>query len=328
MNVRDISYVSTLICLAFGLVNGDNTQCEKKYEKCIGCRIYKLEAEGKCLSYLETNFGDGNFLFYINPLVQGVISISLYNKHSNNSHVEVSNNVFHVPMNSYVNSWNKISVKRGKVVSTNLYGSVHNYFIKLNKQNRRQIQVNIPNDIDVVNEIRVETVSSLWSFTCDPRQYQLLTQQIHHITPVEATSGTTYGYLCPIDGKEIIENKTAHIPERISQETSNPDPGDDIPVWQLVMIGAGTLVLALVVIIVTVILILRRKRRNSQLAHNQPTDQQFSLSRHVSENSLYASYDNHTTGENQMPHMMGPAVGTGTRGDGTVVDHIYEEIDP
>ncbi|CAL4061547.1 unnamed protein product [Meganyctiphanes norvegica] len=84
----------------------------------------------------------------------------------------------------------------------------------------------------------------------------------------------------------------------------SPAATNHLPVWQLGIIAAAVLVLIMVVIIMIATLVLRHKKRTRDPAMIQSTDHQPRLSRHVSENSLYESYDNSGTGENQVPHVV------------------------
>ncbi|CAL4221102.1 unnamed protein product [Meganyctiphanes norvegica] len=215
-------------------------ECENKYEeKYRGCPVYKIESENECQIYLETNGGDGNFLFYIKPMLRReILSISLHRRYNSSSSIMITDELFTSRLNySDINTWYKMNIKRSNKI----------YTLEANN-NPTVIQ---SKEMEAGNEIRVVTISSSWSVPC--------------ATLKPATVG--------------------------------------LALWQLVIIAAVAVMLALVVITFIVILVRRHKKRKSDQDLTESTDHEARLSRHVSENSLYASHDNHSIDENQVPQV-------------------------
>ncbi|CAL4188133.1 unnamed protein product [Meganyctiphanes norvegica] len=275
----NIIYVCTFICLAIAL-GAHGNKCRKKDERSTECSVYNIESQEDCP--LAVNDGDGNFVFYIKPLTSGQLSISLHETDSpGRADLPGSGNVpgsgdlpdsGYVPDNDYlpdseidgsgyfpnsdsITDDSEYSQRSSTQLSGNLFTIHMNAANRWNKITIRRdnathhfFQSNIfyyfleVNDQIPIrswsvfksgNEIRVKTVKSLWSFECDPRQY------------------------LPPSSDALL----------------HPPGGIHIPVWQLVIIAAVTVALAMVVIILTVILVLRHKQRNPD-----PPEIQHSLS--------------------------------------------------
>ncbi|CAL4127834.1 unnamed protein product [Meganyctiphanes norvegica] len=281
----DILHICTLFILTFGLVYGVN-ECKNQEEGLgyIGCPVYKIESQQEC--YWATNDGDGNLVFYLKPLTTGQLAISLHERHQSQSSSQRTDNLFTIPL-SDSNVWRKIKIRRGEV--RHFLSAKASYFLEVNNQDHVPVR---SSEIEIGNEIRVKTVKSLWTSECDPRDY----------TPPQTTKATqhTPEPTTPTQAPTQSPTQAPTQPPSASlqpQQAAFTITGDT----KIVIIAAVSLALILMAILMIVILVLRHRRRNRDQALTQTTDQQFRLSRHVSENSLYASYDNEDTGENQVP---------------------------
>ncbi|CAL4061545.1 unnamed protein product [Meganyctiphanes norvegica] len=264
----DIKYIFIFIVLTFNQIHGDYYfKCEKEYETYMGCPVYKIESQYECEIPLMANYGEGNFIFYIKPLLKGDLSISLDIVGAQSTHREIAKDIFDIEVDA--NRWYKIKIIRDKAPTkySDMQFEFQTYYLKVNGEQVAKC----PNQTEVGNQIRMQTVAALWSFDCDPRQYQ-------------PTPQPTFG-----------------LAMREENNTTN-----SMPTWLLVIVAVATLL----IILVTLLLVLRYRRRNRDPALIQSTDHKSRLSRHVSENSRYASYDNHGTEEDQVPSIVGPHTGT------------------
>ncbi|CAL4248584.1 unnamed protein product, partial [Meganyctiphanes norvegica] len=299
-----ILYIYICMYLAFDLVHG--YQCYETYKECLvdktesqdessedilhgKCSIYKINSNYECQRFVEIGDGEKNFVFYIKPLKTNTqLSISLHKIREEGRTTEITCNLFTIPVLD-ANKWYKINVSRSEATGAHPK-FLYSYFLEINNQRiQTNNQIVVRRKLTNPNQIRVETITtSFWSYDCDPRQHQ--------------TS---------------------------SQPAPEPDPQGSrpslLPTWMLPTIAAASLLLVLVIIII-VILVVRHKKRNSDPALAQSSENKSRLSRHVSENSLYESYDNRSTGENKVPRVTMPA--DGTRQDVTFTNQSYGEVDP
>ncbi|CAL4081776.1 unnamed protein product, partial [Meganyctiphanes norvegica] len=161
----------------------------------------------------------------------------------------------------------------------------------------------INNSLGTGNELQL-------SFTCEAQYNQIHTQPT---TPPLPTNQSAREPLLPT--KEPTAPQPLPQPQSPSTTIDNEKITDHVPIIGAVtlvllpstttytdritdhvpIIAAVTFVFTLMVIILAVILVIRCKRRNHNPVVIQPTDHLPRLSRHVSENSLYESYDNHHT---------------------------------
>ncbi|CAL4061549.1 unnamed protein product, partial [Meganyctiphanes norvegica] len=220
-------------------------ECEKENEEeYMGCPVYRIESRNNCQTPLDTNDGEDNFLFYINPLFKGHLSISLHQKYNHSSSTKLSGELFTRGLDySDISTWYKIKIKR----------SNKKYILEVND---KLTEIH-SNEIDPGNEIQIETVTSLFAVPCDQLQ---------------------------------------------DQSSDQPDTAGLLQ-WHLAIIVAVAMCLTLVVIVFIVILVRRHRNKNSDPYVTKATDHQARLSRHVSENSLYASHDNHGITDNQVPQV-------------------------
>ncbi|CAL4150881.1 unnamed protein product, partial [Meganyctiphanes norvegica] len=222
----------------------------------------------------------------------GQLSISLHERYAPGSSQEITSNVFTTQL-SDANEWYKINIRRGEIRDGLFSEPVATYFLDINEKGHLK-----NTDKKVGNEIRVKTVTSLWTPDCDPRQYDKQPEPTKATqVPPEITKPTHLSTQPPIQPPTQAPGQSSLPSLQPQVNTPSTFTGDA----QTIVIAAVTLLLILVAIIVTVILVLRHRRRSRDQALTQPTDHQNRLSRHVSENSLYGSYDNQGIGENQVP---------------------------
>ncbi|CAL4125023.1 unnamed protein product [Meganyctiphanes norvegica] len=179
---------------------------------------------------------------------------------------------------------------RGEATGGGLMSSTkHIYYLEINDQ-RHNIHSGA---FEPGNEIRVKTVNSLWTPDCDPREHE---PPPYPATVIESPTQPPTKTQPPTQPPSLSQPPATEL-----NTSANDTKSANFPAWQVPTIAAVSLVLILVIILVIVILVRRRKRREPGVALTQLTDQQPRLSRHVSENSLYGSYDHRGTGENQVP---------------------------
>ncbi|CAL4126630.1 unnamed protein product, partial [Meganyctiphanes norvegica] len=259
----DILNICVLFCLSFVLIYGD--ECKNKEEGLgyIQCSVYKLELQQECP--LATNDGDGNFVFYIKPLTQGQLSISLHESYGTGSSIERTGRLFSTHMLD-ANEWRKIKIRRGSALTHWGSWTTYHYLLEVNKQSHLQTQ----EDLESGNEIRVKTaVKSLWTSECDPRDY----------TPPQTTKATqpspeppqppqtTKATQPPPDSTTPTQPLSSSLQPRVTASTITVDT-------KTIIIAVVLLVLIQVAILVTVILVLRHRRSNRDQALTQPSENQ------------------------------------------------------
>ncbi|CAL4061543.1 unnamed protein product, partial [Meganyctiphanes norvegica] len=207
------------------------------------------------------------------------------------------------------NEWRKIKIRRGSAVTRWGSSTTYHYLLEINKQSPLQTQ----EDLESGNEIRVKTaVKSLWTSECDPREYTPPQTTKATQPPSEPTTPpqTTKATQPPPEPTSSTQPPSPSLQPRVTAttitvDTSTQSPSTTITVdTKTMIIAAVSLVLILLAILMTVILVLRHRRRKrvqADQALTQFSDPQNRISRHVSENSLYGSYNNQGTGENQVP---------------------------
>ncbi|CAL4125022.1 unnamed protein product [Meganyctiphanes norvegica] len=294
--MRYILYICTYFGLTFGLVYGDD--CKERDVRYTRCSVYNVKSKKDC--NVAMNNGDGNFEFYIKPLSEGKLVISLHKRDNPSTSTKITSNLFTTTSTKYANKWYKIKIsKGGDKIESGLLGfgpTKYYYYLKVNDQKAVQSGAFEPG-----NEIRVKTVASLWTSECDPRQYE----------PIPPTTTAS-----PSPSHPVVATQSPTQPTKAT-ETPSPIPQPPRPdtatntsdtksannsVWQVAIIVSVSLALFLVIVIAIVILVRRHKRRTLDPALIKTTEHQNRLSRHVSENSLYGCYDNQGAGENQVPH--------------------------
>ncbi|CAL4061541.1 unnamed protein product, partial [Meganyctiphanes norvegica] len=284
----------TFLFLTIVLVYGD--ECENKEEGLVynGCSVYQIESQNECP--LAINNGEGNFVFYIKAHTRGNLSISLHESYGSSSN-QITSNLFTTRL-SDDNEWHKILIRRGDIGDGPHGESKATYFLEVD-DHLHPVQ---HTDISVGNQIRVNTVASLWTSECDLRQYTTPQPTNKHLLTPKPTTPTL-----PLIQSRSHRQYTA--PQPTNKPLSAPNPATTtLPSIQSqsqvttkstvtggetqpVIIAAVSLVLILVAILVTVIMVLRHRRRKRDQALTQPTDCQ----------NRYGSYDNQGTGENQVP---------------------------
>ncbi|CAL4093361.1 unnamed protein product [Meganyctiphanes norvegica] len=161
-------YLCTFVCLVFGKVYGDPPECARKYKEFTGCSVCKIEFNGTCQTYLNTSDVDGSFVYYIKPLYLGETSIHLDKTHTKVNYTE-HKMLFDAGTMRNINKWHKIKIVRNQAPQSN-----NTFFYSLEiddyRINNRTEPITLKNQDQVV--IRVKTVTALWSFDCDPRDYQ------------------------------------------------------------------------------------------------------------------------------------------------------------
>ncbi|CAL4125020.1 unnamed protein product [Meganyctiphanes norvegica] len=271
-----------------------------EYIECSVNQINQIESQQECP--LATNDGDGNFVFYIKQFTKGQLSISLYKRYENGSSIKRFNTLFDVTMDK-AKTWYFIRIQRGDARTTS---GLPRYKYSLDVKG--QIRERSDSDYEAGNEIRVKSANSLWTYECDPRNYTVppqpstpnLTIPQSNTSTEQTSQPTTSTQPTPQPTTSSQPTPSGTVQSQPHLTTTNTGIGakkaSNIPV-----ITAVSSVLILVVILVIVILVIRHRRRNRDAALTKPTDHQNRVSRHVSENSLYESYDIQGTGENQVP---------------------------
>ncbi|CAL4125024.1 unnamed protein product, partial [Meganyctiphanes norvegica] len=265
--MRYILNICTLFYLT--IVYGDVCKNQEEGLGYAGCAVYKIESKKECP--LAINNGEGSFVFYIKAQTQGQLAISLHESFGSSSN-QITSNLFTTRLNDD-NEWHKIKISKGDH-SDGKHGPMATYFLHVDDLNPVQ-----NTNITVGNEIRVNYETSLWTSECDPREY----------TQLEPPGPTTLS-------QSPTQQPSPSLQPQLRVTAATTVTGNTTTM----IIAAVSLLLILVAILVIVILVLKHRRRNRDQAMTQPTDHQNRLSRHVSENSLYGSYDNQGKGENQV----------------------------
>ncbi|CAL4093357.1 unnamed protein product, partial [Meganyctiphanes norvegica] len=326
------------VCLAFYLVHGNknhqNKRCKPEDENDGSdeiekqmCPVYDVEPDDKCQVFLKTNEEEGNFLFYIKPLFGGEkMHISLHRRDKPNESKQIDAYFFTTTLND-ANKWYKINItKNNKNTVTTKYNlDVNGKHFGISDK-----------DEEVGDEIRVEILASSWQFTCDPQQAP--EQGIAYVPAPEPDPTFTERPNQPVQSTNSKSTTTRHPNKERSNmgaSTIFPPPSKDGEgVWNNItayvtelQMGIIAAVILLVLILAIVILVIRCKRKNRDPALVQTTYNQASLSRHVSENSLYASYDNQGTGDNQVPWAAAGPDAVVTVRNVAFLNQIYEDVD-
>ncbi|CAL4093359.1 unnamed protein product [Meganyctiphanes norvegica] len=223
-------YLCTFVCLVFGIRNRDPPECERNVDdKYMGCCVYKIESDGICQTYLGKSDRNGSFLYYIQPLSLGRTSTELDSTNTKaNKKWTKHHMLFHAATMGNINEWHKIKIRRNKATQSNntFYYSleidtdIQDNSTTLKLENHDQVQ------------IRVKTVTALWSFDCDPRVYQNSSQvelvsepaQAHELAPEPTpTSPVVTKYTdTPINTRIKPRPKQPHEPA--SEPTPEPTP--------------------------------------------------------------------------------------------------------
>ncbi|CAL4124169.1 unnamed protein product [Meganyctiphanes norvegica] len=312
-----ILFICPLACLTFVLAYG--SQSDKIYKPCPirhravlanNCTVEKIQSQGECQTYLNTTKG-GNYFLYLKPLITGQMCISLHKEYSDSSTPDITCDLFTHTLNDS-NIWYKINIK-SSYHYTNANSEYNEYQYSMSMElngiitdtNNLTVQSLSQTDPD---QIQVETVTSLWSFNCDPRQHCIKLHPAPEPEPEQEPEPAYRPVPKPTSGPEPEqEPEPAYKPKSVSEPEPEPEQ-EPIPEYQPVhrsttgpayqpvpkpasfhIRGWMVSIIAAIILVLTLLVIqIRRqfKNRNCDPSLIQPTDDESRLSQEGYENSV------------------------------------------
>ncbi|CAL4124170.1 unnamed protein product, partial [Meganyctiphanes norvegica] len=120
-----ILYICSLACITFVFTYG--SQCYEEYKQCPyrteseqNCTVYNIQSQDQCQTFVIINKNGRNFLFYLKPLTNGQLSISLHKQMSETSTTEIHCDLFNHTLHDS-NKWYKINIRITPVTQMNSY---------------------------------------------------------------------------------------------------------------------------------------------------------------------------------------------------------------